>query len=826
MKKIFSILLALALVLSVGLVTGTPVQAAVSQPQVIVSPVLTGEVAEYTIVFDINSSLLSPGDSITVDFPDATTVPGTGSYSDGDITINGANVTGGDVSVVDVERKVTMLTPISIGAPATVTVVFTTGANITNPTTTGDYTLKVNTSGTYDTTPVVSAEYAIRDVPAVTAVNPSRGNAGGTMWVVITGTSFMGDEDNNDSDTTISFGVGANVLQTKYISDTEINVQIEVTETGTFPLDVTVTAETPAGTSTTNGSFKAYASGTKQVDRWQKYTPSDEIFTVNTLVFGATYTTNIGDAVSGAGTGHTLMAHSGIYEEDLLINVEGLNLMSVSGIDATTIKGVATNAVYPGPAHIDILSSGVKISGFTIASPNVAAGQYYGGVVPHAPNIEISNNTFVLSGAYCVAIQTLWSGWGGDISGLKVHGNTFGGTATIYQAIFINHDLGAGVATVSDNTMSGNVRRGVAVERSNVVISGNKMSSTLATGTVDGIIVLQGNPSPVIGSITIMDNTVSGFNNGIHLGQDWLGGLTLQNVVVKGNTVTANKVGILVSSSADGVVVNYNDIDGNTELGLENTDGANLNALYNWWGHAIGPNHDTLNPGGQLNAVTGNADFSPWLYKPLEQFAHDAPCLAGSVVLANEAEEIEPGSYAGGWNSFSTPFTLDASANTVSELLALTAESDLFILRAQCFDPATQQWVIVIINNSVYGADYQINPGEGLFIQVSSKGGLPILVATATTQPPMRNLVAGWNLIGLPSLEEQTVAHALSGVSYSMVLSPKPPNDVAWIVPPDIATTEKLLLGKAYWLAMAEPGILFGSTYTPVASYMTWDLNQ
>jgi len=38
-----------------------------------------------------------------------------------------------------------------------------------------------------------------------------------------------------------------------------------------------------------------------------------------------------------------------------------------------------------------------------------------------------------------------------------------------------------------------------------------------------------------------------------------------------------------------------------------------LDARYNWWGHASGPYHNTLNPGGQGVTVGANALFSPWL---------------------------------------------------------------------------------------------------------------------------------------------------------------------------------------------------------------------
>ena len=844
MKNISSVLLALALILSLGLVMAMPAQAAVSQPQVTVSPVRTGQVAQYTMVFSITASLTAGVDSITVDFPTDTTVPGTGNYSTGDIRVNANNVSSGDITVAG--QKVTMKTPVTIVAPATVTVVFATGANITNPTVTGDYKLQVNTSLLADQTPVLSAAYAIRDLPAVTGVSPSQGNVGGTMWVEITGTSFMGNSDTNASQTTIGFGVGADVLQTKYISANETDVQIKVKAAGTFA----VTAQTPAGNSTTNGSFTANTAGTKQVDVWEKYTPTDTIFSHNTLVFHST-TSTITAAITAASANYTLIAHSGLYVEDLVISAvkDGVILMSVSGKSATTIKGVQNTAIGLFPLaqpNIDILADGVKIHGFTIQGPDYEAGKYSSGMVIGADNVEIYDDAFQATPAenWDEISQTIQTprDTAESVNGLNIHDNTFAALADStagYEGIFINHTLSdpnpAGTITIADNTFSGKVLRAITTERSKAVISGNTIVTGLVPGGANPGEALQGIlvrdfSNRTQKDVQITDNTVKGsaagkgFTQGIRIA---CAGQTLTNISLTGNTVQGSKTGILVYSSAGGVVVHYNNIAGNTELGLNNTHSARLDALYNWWGNAIGPYHDTRNPGGQQNAVTGNVTFSPWLYKPLEQFAHDAPCLAGSVVLNNEAEEIQPGSYTGGWNSFSTPITLDGSANTVSELLALAAASNLYILRAQRFDLATQSWVLVILNNAKYGTtDYEIKPGEGFYIQVRTKGSLPILVATSTTAPPMRDLAAGWNLIGMSSTEAQTVATALSGVSYSMVLSPKPPNDAAWSVPPAGASDKEVLVGQAYWVAMSESGKLFGFTYTPVASDMTWDLNQ
>jgi hypothetical protein len=837
MGKIVSISLALALLLGVALVPGVPVQAAVSQPQVTVSPVRTGQVAEYTIAFSITASLTAGADSITVDFPTDTTVPGTGTYSTGDIAINANNVSSGDITVAG--QKLTMKTPVTIVAPATVTVVFKTDAGIINPTTTGDYKLKVNTSLLADQTPVESATYAIRDLPTVTAASPNKGNVGGTIWVEITGTSFMGDEESNTSDTTISFGVGADVVETKYISVTEIDVQIEIKAVGTF----SVTAQTAAGNSTTNGSFTANAVATEQVDVWQKYTPVDVIFDTNTLVFHST-TSSITTAIAAASADYTLIAHSGVYVEDLLINKAGLALMSVSGKDTTTIKGVSLSewGVSTVP-NIDVRANAVKIHGFTIQGPEPSGALFAAGMLIGAPDVEIYDNGFeVTSASDTVNFDDLSQGIvaysklaipGVDVSGLNIHDNTFthrGSGPLGYEGIYINRDTGTGTVTIADNEFTGKVLRAITTERSKTVISANTIITDLAPGLPGGYIgiLVCDYYGEAQDTVSVMDNTVEGsavgkgFADGIRIGSS---GQTLTNISITGNTVQDNETGILVRSSAGGVLVNYNNIAGNTELGLDNADSAKLDGLYNWWGYAIGPHHDTRNPSGQPNAVTGNVDFSPWLHKPQEQFAHDAPCLAGSVVVDNEAQEIQLGSYAGGWNSFSTPITLDNSANTVGELLALTAESDLFILRAQRFDLVTQEWKLVILNNDVV-EDYQIKPGEGFYIQVRSKGSLPILVAASVTTPPMRDLAAGWSLIGMSSLQAETVATALTGVEYSMVLSPKPPNDAAWSVPPAIATTEKLLLGRAYWVAMGEPGKLYGFTYTPVAGDMTWELNQ
>ena len=155
MKKIFGIMLALALVLSLSLVTVTSVVADVHAVEVVVVPDTITTEAQYTIAFNITKTL-AIGATVSIEFPADTTVPTT--YEDIDVTVQGVAVSHGDINVSG--QVVTITLPAGIGAPTKVTVVFKDTAGITNPTTQGDYTLRVRTS--QEPNWVTSASYPIR----------------------------------------------------------------------------------------------------------------------------------------------------------------------------------------------------------------------------------------------------------------------------------------------------------------------------------------------------------------------------------------------------------------------------------------------------------------------------------------------------------------------------------------------------------------------------------------------------------------------------------------------------------------------------------------
>ncbi|MCD4791273.1 MAG: right-handed parallel beta-helix repeat-containing protein, partial [Bacteroidales bacterium] len=348
------------------------------------------------------------------------------------------------------------------------------------------------------------------------------------------------------------------------------------------------------------------------------------------------YYCTIQDAINDANANNVIEVSVGTYNEDLVFNVSGIELMPKSG-DAVTIKGVDTEPVANWPLanpNIEILASGVKIHGFTIQSPAYVSGYYSSGIVIGAANVAIYENDFEVWAGNDVdgdeisqAIQTYFKGAmpGVDISGLNIHDNTFAplntGTQWGYEGIYVNLDEGTGTITIADNDFSGELIRAITVERSKATISGNTIITDLppyaSPGALEGISIRNmsaGGPFSQ-STITISGNEVKGsaagkgFLRGIRIG---INGQTLTGITVTGNTLSGNTIGALVRSSANGVLINTNKITGNT-TGVINEDASyTLNAENNWWGDATGPYHNPNNTCGLGDPVSDNVDFMPW----------------------------------------------------------------------------------------------------------------------------------------------------------------------------------------------------------------------
>ena len=511
----------------------------------------------------------------------------------------------------------------------------------------------------------------------------------------------------------------------------------------------------------------------------------------------------IQSAVAAASDGDTIDVLAGIYEEAISIMDKSLTLLGAqAGVPIVDGERAGDESIIRGPTTfclVRIQNSDVVINGFTIEG----AKQW---------SIAITGSSIRREG-----ISNILVSYNYIVDGAK-------------DGIF--RDSAAADVTIDHNYIASN-SRGILTNGGATTITDN-----MFCGNGQGIAFMGIDPYSVYFSdyaepnypTIISGNTFTDDSTSIYLRLD----KGHQSITITGNDITgARNDAIRTGNTYDVDIVNpaihHNNIVGSTNFGINNQVAEiNLDALYNYWGDETGPDA-TLNLGAQGDAVSENVLFSPWLYETQENFVSDAPCYAGSVVLGNEATGVvvaEITSLKGGWNSFSTPVTLDGSADSVSKLLdLLTAEGSSSIVRAQRFDLSTQKWVALIMGGSLFeDKDYEIKPGEGFFIQVSTEGSLPILcLTTPTTSPPMTNLVAGWNLVGLSKFTGMTVVDALNKVDYSVVISPSP-NAVSWSVPP--LDKESMELGEAYWLGMGQPGILFGHTTTPVANDMTWGLNQ
>jgi parallel beta-helix repeat protein len=89
---------------------------------------------------------------------------------------------------------------------------------------------------------------------------------------------------------------------------------------------------------------------------------------------------------------------------------------------------------------------------------------------------------------------------------------------------------------------------------------------------------------------------------------------------VWGNEIRGHRLGVVIGEGSAENTLQFNEILGNSEFGLENDDEAEFDARLNWWGDPSGPHHPEQNPRGRGDAVSNGVQFSPWLEAPPEGF--------------------------------------------------------------------------------------------------------------------------------------------------------------------------------------------------------------
>ncbi|WP_299644171.1 right-handed parallel beta-helix repeat-containing protein [uncultured Chloroflexus sp.] len=108
------------------------------------------------------------------------------------------------------------------------------------------------------------------------------------------------------------------------------------------------------------------------------------------------------------------------------------------------------------------------------------------------------------------------------------------------------------------------------------------------------------------GNLTLRNSTISAYRFGLYITNS-----TGRHEISR-NLFTGNRVGVMVQNQPSTIVLTNNLIENSSEYGVLNQDSATVLARYNWWGHASGPRHTTINPSGQGNLVSDGVLFYPW----------------------------------------------------------------------------------------------------------------------------------------------------------------------------------------------------------------------
>jgi hypothetical protein len=281
------------------------------------------------------------------------------------------------------------------------------------------------------------------------------------------------------------------------------------------------------------------------------------------------------------------------------------------------------NGVLVGSQNLDLIQSGI-----TVRYNKIAGCPYAGIELTNTVNSQVRDNA--ITAPTFLVEDPGDAGVGIEIATRAHTGNTVvAGTNVLVEGNTITGTFPAGTpgqptcgSRAGINLLSRTYSATSSATLTGVTVRGNTVSG--GTNVRAGVLVVAEsrlNGPATITNLVIQNNVLDGNKKNIEI-QDYIktgtGPATHSNISITGNEIKNSTglgygVHILSNTSATGIVINFNNIFGNTAWGANNAGTGTLNATYNWWGADDGPSG--AGPGSG-DAVSANVLFVPWACQP------------------------------------------------------------------------------------------------------------------------------------------------------------------------------------------------------------------
>jgi hypothetical protein len=850
-------------------------------PLVTTAGVGTQYIAAFTDANDV-----PVGGTVTLKFPLGTTMPSTISTSDVLFSADGTNYSNATAATVDANlRTITGTTPIAL-VDSNSKMKILSSAGVANPQTaaTTSYRCMISTSadaqwfreltarthGAGSATKVIVANGEIGEPTSVYSDNATMINMlSGYIYVTMADQYGNAKDVTGDVTVSLSSSSGSGTFYKSAADDPSGSTYSAITSITCDEADPTDDGQqvfykdTAAGTHTLTFSASGYTSATWTItvaSAISLYDANNNL--VNT--YGATSTSPVSELGATSGTGATQMygvdyinnaitaafagdtvkLGDGIYELDTAISLdEAITLTSVSGASSTTLRptteidkaiNVATAGTSANPVVIDGLTFTWLRTGGTddIDSAVWDDGKDYLTVRNCIFNNIEPDQTAMIDGV-------IWVRNTAAITSLTISNNTFNNCCTTWPNMGSDFSYSGSIITqLSDN----------AYAVSGVTISGNTLTdcgqygitiggydaTREASGYVTNNTITNGQCAIDVynnsNNVSITGNTITdAYSYGVYVEGSNNAGLVIKNNTVTGcaglyyfNSTTTEHGGAIVvetPASTSDPVIQYNTITGSGSYAIkvDTLSAGGVNCKYNWFGNASGPYYSALtganitksNPNGTGDKITDKVVYYPWLYKS-----------RADVVADNASYQTSNMKLVVGWNTLSTPVQLISTADAIDELIP---SANMTI--GYYYSGGWQQIT----------TGYVLSPCNAVYVKMNAATYVQFKFDASAYSWPSKDLVVGWNLIGLASLDaSKDATDAVASVyktaanlpGWSQLISPSlnaaqtdiyGATETAWSESAGQGTSaETVLPGLGYWIYMQNAATLAGFEITPI----------